>query len=88
MWLHWSKAHYSKETFVQGTVVQGDSLSKEKRATLVQGDTSIDFSPRKLYLAHNYVCWVPLSPLVRPRRQVRVRATHELCASSVLVCDH
>ena len=63
--LHWYKDHYSKETFVQGTVVQGDSLSKEKRVTLVQGDTSIDFSPRKLYLAHNYVCWVPLSPLVR-----------------------
>ena len=90
------------ETLFPQTGVQGDScpiaiipvrqLSNEtfvqKRGTFVQRDTSIDFSPRELYVAHNYVCWVPLSPLVRPLRQVRVRATHKLRASSVLACDH
>ena len=34
VWLHWSKAHYSKETFVHATVVQGDSLSKEKKSNI------------------------------------------------------
>ena len=55
---------------------------------MVQGDTSIVFSPRKLYVAHNCVCGVPLSPQVRPRRQVRVRATYKPRASLVLACDH